>query len=254
MIAAISMMLAAIAAPAQVFRSLLGFDNADGAYPYAGLVQGIDGNLYGTSQEGGTQSDGTVFKITSDDALTTLYSFCFSDGFTPEAPLIQGSDGNLYGTTVAGGTGPKCSAGFADGCGTVFKIVPGGARTTLHNFENTDGEIVYGGLVQATSGTYGIPFGGGLDGYGTIFSEAVGLGPFVTTLPTSRKVGQRVAILGNNLTGATSASFNGTAARFTVVSSSEITTTVLNGATTGKVQVTKPTGTLSSNVPFRVRT
>ena len=87
---------------------------------------------------------------------------------------------------------------------------------------------------------------------GTVFSLSVGLGPFVETQPTSGEVGAAVKILGTNLTGATSVTFNGTAATFTVVSHSLITTTVPAGATTGKVQVIAPGGTLSSNVPFRV--
>jgi uncharacterized protein (TIGR03437 family) len=80
----------------------------------------------------------------------------------------------------------------------------------------------------------------------------VGLGPFVATNPTSGEVGKAVKILGNNLTGATSVTFNGTAAAFTVKSKSEITTTVPTGATTGTVQVVTPRRTLSSNVLFRV--
>jgi uncharacterized protein (TIGR03437 family) len=80
----------------------------------------------------------------------------------------------------------------------------------------------------------------------------VGLGPFVETQPTSGKVGTAVKILGTDLTGASSVTFNGTAARFTVVSKSEIKTTVPAGATTGTVEVTTPNGTLKSNVVFRV--
>jgi uncharacterized protein (TIGR03437 family) len=78
------------------------------------------------------------------------------------------------------------------------------------------------------------------------------LGAFVETLPTSGKVGAAVVILGNNLMGSTSVTFNGTAATFTVVSSTEIRTSVPSGATTGKVQVVTPKGTLTSNVKFRV--
>jgi uncharacterized protein (TIGR03437 family) len=74
----------------------------------------------------------------------------------------------------------------------------------------------------------------------------------VETQTKSGKVGAAVKILGNNLTGSTSVTFNGTAAVFTVVSASEITTTVPAGATTGTVQVVTAGGTLSSNVPFRV--
>jgi hypothetical protein len=80
----------------------------------------------------------------------------------------------------------------------------------------------------------------------------VGLGSFAETQPTFGAVGSAVKILGTNLTGATSATFNGTAATFMVKSKSEITTTVPLGATTGTVQVVTPGGTLSSNVPFTV--
>ena len=100
-------------------------------------------------------------------------------------------------------------------------------------------------------------YGGANDGCllgscGTIFSLAVGLGPFVKTEPTSGAVGTAVNILGTSLTAATGVTFNGTPAVFTVVSHSLITTTVPAGATTGKVQVTGPVGTGASNVLFRV--
>lgn len=117
-----------------------------------------------------------------------------------------------------------------------------------------DGEGPYADLTQGTDGKfYGTTGGGGASGYGVVFSLSTGLGPFVQTRPTSGKVGAAVAILGTDLTGATSVTFNGTAATFTVVSSSEITTKVPTGATTGEVEVTTPGGTLSSNVKFRVR-
>jgi hypothetical protein len=108
-------------------------------------------------------------------------------------------------------------------------------------------------LVQDTNGDfYGTTPYSGANGVGTVFSLSVGLGPFAKTQTTSGKVGSTVKILGNSLTGATSVTFNGTAAVFEVVSESEITTTVPTGATTGKVKVVTPDGKLSSNVPFRV--
>jgi uncharacterized repeat protein (TIGR03803 family) len=108
-------------------------------------------------------------------------------------------------------------------------------------------------LVQDTNGIlYGTTADGGTHGDGTVFRLAVGLRPFVETQPASGNVGAAVNILGTNLTGATSVSFNGTAATFTVVSSSEITTNVPVGATTGEVRVVTPSETLSSNVRFRV--
>jgi uncharacterized repeat protein (TIGR03803 family) len=242
----------------------------DGGWPYAGLVQATDGNLYGTtwigganttacggSVAGGNPGCGTVFKITPGGTLTTLYSFCSqsrcTDGDYPQAGLVQGTDGNFYGTTSEGG---------AYGGGTVFKITPGGTLTTLYSFCSqsgcTDGTYPLAGLVQDTDqNLYGTTFYGGASeacayGCGTIFSLSVGLGPFVETQPTSGWVGEAVKILGTSLTGATRVMFNGHVAVFKVVSSSLITTTVPAGATTGKVQVVTPSRTLYSNVLFRV--
>jgi hypothetical protein len=108
-------------------------------------------------------------------------------------------------------------------------------------------------LFQATNGTfYGTAQTGGAKNDGTVFGLTVGLSPFVETRPTLGKVGTEVIILGTNLNGATSVNFNGTTAMFTVVSSSEITTTVPTGASTGQVNVKIPGRTVSSNVLFRV--
>jgi uncharacterized repeat protein (TIGR03803 family) len=220
----------------------------DGQGPTAGLMQGTDGNLYGTTYAGGDNGNGTVFKITTAGKWTLLHAFCpqtgCADGQGPNAGLIQATDGNFYGATVSGGT---------LGAGTIFKITSTGTLTTQHSFTGLDGEEPYAGLIQGTNGEfYGTTFIGGAHGYGVVYSLSVGLGPFVETRPTSGKVGAAVTILGTNLTGATSVTFNGKAATFTVVSSSEITTKVPTGATTGEVEVKTPSGTLSSNVEFRV--
>ena len=221
----------------------------DGAYPYAGLVQAINGDLYGTTTYGGANGNyGTIFKITPRGTLTTLYSFCSqsgcTDGEAPYARLVQATNGEFYGTAYLGG---------ANGYGAIFEIAPSGALTTLHSFDLMDGAYPDAALVQDTDGTfYGTTYGGSSGGVGVVFSLSVGLGPFVETEPTSGKVGVAVKVLGTNLTGATSVTFSGTAAVFKVVSSSEITTNVPAGATTGAVQVVAPGGTLSSNVPFRV--
>lgn len=222
----------------------------DGTSPYAGLVQGTDGNFYGTTLGGGTNHNGTVFKITSTGTLTTLHRFVHTDGFAPSAGLVQATDGNFYGTTSAGG---------ANGLGTVFKITPGGMNTltTLHSFGGADGNGPYG-LVQDTNGNfYGTTQYGGANnvcsgGCGTVFSLSVGLGPFVETLPTFGKVAATVYILGTNLTSASDVSFNGTSATFTIVSATEIVTTVPSGATTGPVYVTTSGGRLKSNKVFSV--
>ena len=224
----------------------------DGSEPYAGVIQAANGDLYGTTSSGGASNGGTVFKITPTGTLTTVYSFCSqsgcTDGSSPEAGLIQAPDGSLYGTTFGGG---------ANDYGSVFRITPGGTLTTLYSFCSqsgcTDGINPHAGLVQDTNGDfYGTTVEGGSNNDGTVFRLSVGLGPFVKPRPPYGKVGAAVKILGTNLTGATSVSFNGTVAVFTVVSSSEITTTVPAGASSGAVQVVTPSGTLSSNASFRV--
>jgi uncharacterized repeat protein (TIGR03803 family) len=220
----------------------------DGYSPYAGLVQAANGDFYGTTCCGGATGDGTVFKITPSGTLTTLHSFNRTDGGSPYAGLVQAADGDFYGTTVYGG---------ANNYGTVFKIASGGTLTTLYSFCSqsgcTDGRSPYAGLVQDTNGDfYGTTFEGGSNNDGTVFRLSVGLGPFVKIRPPYGKAGAAIKILGTDLTGAASVSFNGTAAVFTVVSSSEITTTVPAGASSGKVQVVTPSGTLSSNASFLV--
>jgi uncharacterized repeat protein (TIGR03803 family) len=221
---------------------------AGGQSPEA-LIQATDGNFYGTTYE--VYGYGTIFELTPAGVLTTLYTFCQSpfcdDGFNP-GPLLQASDGNFYGTTYnGGGNTPKCY----QGCGTIFEITTGGL-TTLHSFDGTDGAGP-GALVQATNGTF---FGGtgydGADKNGTIFSLSVGLAPFVETLPDSGHAGAAIKILGTDLAGARTVTFNGAAAAFTIVSPTEIKATVPVGATSGSVKVTTPRGTLLSNVPFQV--
>jgi len=231
---------------------------ADGSLPAGNLVQASDGNFYGTTFFGGNHDYGTIFKITPTGTLTTLHQFqCPSardcpGGANPSTALVQATDGNFYGTTQTGGIN------FA---GAVFKATPTGAVATLHDFDMTDGYRPTATLIQATSGVlYGTAQQGGANfcsafypGCGTVFTEQVRLGPFVETLPTVGRVGANIIILGNALSGATSVTLNGTPATFTVVSSTEIKTTVPTGATSGKVQVTTPHGTLTSNVVFRVK-
>jgi uncharacterized repeat protein (TIGR03803 family) len=229
----------------------------DGELPYAVLVQGSDGDFYGTTSQGGANSSGTVFKITPTGALTTLYSFCSQSGCTdgklPFAGLVSATDGNFYGTTYQGGT---------NNSGTVFKITPAGTLTTLYSFCSQsgcmDGELPYAALIQKTDGNfYGTTYQGGANcvssgGCGAIFSLSVGLGPFIKALPHSAPVGKAIKILGTDLTGATSVTFNGTPAAFTVYAPTVITASVPTGATTGTLRVTTPGGTLQSPGPFVV--
>src|SRR5260370_10489288 len=123
----------------------------DGRNPFAGLVQAVDGNLYGTTVSGAAHGDGTVFKITPSGTLTTLHSFCSQsgcpDGEFPQTGLVQATDGDFYGTTIVGG---------AYGSGTILEITPSGTLTTLYNVCSQsgcpDGTYLYAGLIQATDG------------------------------------------------------------------------------------------------------
>ncbi len=145
-----------------------GYDGtALGANPSAALVQGRDGSLYGTVISGGTYGQssfgyGTVFKTTTDGALTTIVSFNGTNGANPGAGLVKGNDGNLYGTTEYGGT---------DTAGTVFKIIPPAAFVSLYSFNRVDGlNVVPLGLVQGADGfLYGTTYLGGVNGNGTVF-------------------------------------------------------------------------------------
>jgi uncharacterized repeat protein (TIGR03803 family) len=153
--------------PAGLLTTLVSFGGANGSYPYAGLVQGSDGNFYGTTAGGGANSGGTVFKMTPTGALTTLVVLSLANGGYPWAGLVQGSDGNFYGTTEYGG---NLSLNGGSGFGTVFRMTPAGALTTLASLNGFNGSYCVGGLVQGSDGNfYGTTAGGGAGGCGTVF-------------------------------------------------------------------------------------
>jgi uncharacterized repeat protein (TIGR03803 family) len=286
----------------------------DGALPYANLVEGPDGNFYGTTAYGGGGAwyfnclgCGTIFEITPQGKLTSLYSFCkidtCPDGSTPEIGLTLATNGEFYGATVGAGahgygtifsfttsgdltalysfcSKPSCTDGEGSGAliqasdgdlygytpfggttdsGTLFKMTTSGTLTTIYNYPYCSqtscepGAFPEGTLLQDTSGIIYGSADVGSTGTGVIYSwTAPPLHRFVQALPVSGKAGTKVTILGNKLMGASAVTFNGTAAAFTVVSATEITTTVPSGATSGKVEITTPSGLISTYVVFRV--
>jgi len=140
---------------------------SDGSCPQAGLVQGTNGNLYGTTCLGGQYNYGTVYSLTlgTNSTETLLYSFgsVASQGRNPYAELIQASDGNFYGTTTAGGTTDQ---------GTFFQITPAGVETVLHTFGELtgDGHYPHATLVQGSDGNfYGTTYSGGASNNGTVY-------------------------------------------------------------------------------------
>ena len=259
----------------------------------AGLTEGTDGNFYGTTGFDARYNGGTVFKITPQGNLSTLYTFCSQpgcpDGEDPLAGVMQATDGNFYGTTYGG----------EHNLGTFFQITPAGALATMYSFCSQGGcadgyspatvpvQGTDGNLYGTTSGThYSITLSGTFQtlnymantypnpgttliqstngafygttprggGYGTVYSMAVvGLGPFVETVQNSGKVGASVMILGQGFTGTTGVSFNGAAASYNVVSDTYLTAIVPAGASSGSITVATPSGTLTSNKPFVVR-
>jgi len=150
--------------------TLVSFNDTDGKYPTAGLISDAAGDLFGTTDLGGTSNDGTVFELVKNGdgsyTLNTLVNFSGTDGANPQAALIADAAGNLFSTTWGGG---------ANGDGTVFEIAKTGGSyastpTTLANFNGTDGSTPNAGLVADAAGNlFGTTLGGGANGGGTVF-------------------------------------------------------------------------------------
>jgi uncharacterized repeat protein (TIGR03803 family) len=184
-------------APNGTFTSLYSFGSVlngddyplDGYAPSGNLIKGVDGNIYGTTYYGGNNSgpseatSGTIFEITDNGALATLYTFGHNlgwntnadinawtntDGENPVAGLVQDSAGNFYGTTSGDG---------AYSGGTIFQFTSGGALNTLYSFPNfrmdvdsLDGDTPLSELTEGSDGNfYGSTSGGGTNYSGTIF-------------------------------------------------------------------------------------
>jgi uncharacterized repeat protein (TIGR03803 family) len=168
----------------------------DGAAPEAALVNGHDGSLYGTCTEGGANGTGTIFKITTNGLLTSLYSFSppmyfpdsvvfyNNDGGSPKT-LLPGADGNFYGVAYDGGI---------NGSGSIFEFNPTGGLTVLYAFNysydgleaDSDGANPISLLQTSDGSLYGIAYDGGTNTYGTFF--LLGFPPQITLQPTNLSV------------------------------------------------------------------
>ena len=220
-----------------------------GSFPIGPLVQASNGNFYSTTQNGGTNGEGTVYQITTGLVLTTLHSFgsTFGDGTFPSAGLLLATDGNYYGSTAEGGS-------FGDG--VLFNTSTSGTYTDLFSFNNTANLMQMSPLsppVQNTNGLlYGVTEFGGKSNDGTVYSLNMGLPAFVTSPLFSGKVGSSVMILGNHLTGTTEVTFNGHPANFKVLSDTHMMATVPAGASSGSIHVRTPGAVLLSRKKFVV--
>ena len=261
--------------------------NYDGAYPTAGLLAASDGYLYGSTNDGGNNTCGTLFRITTTGTFHKLDEFpawanCANPIDLPPFPLatlVEHTNGSLYGTTNQGGP---------FGQGNVYTLTPVSPYHTI----KVEGpiwvkpgipvQLLGQNLSEAVSVTFaGEPtsFQPGSDTYMTavVPSDAVD-GPVVVTLttpaggeeqdqsqqnvhilpiitnldPTSAPVGQEVDIVGGGFAAASKVTFGGKAASFTVLTPTLIQATVPPKAKTGKVVVTTPNGTATSKQTFTV--
>jgi len=131
---------------------------ADGAYPQAGVIRDAEGNLYGTTENGGAVGFGTVFKLDAAGNFSVLYSFTdHDDGGSPMTGLVRDPSGNLYGTTEFGGPSAR---------GVVYKLSPAGQETPLYSFTDTPAS---GLILDGAGNLYGTTMAGGAWGYGTVY-------------------------------------------------------------------------------------
>jgi len=246
----------------------------DGGVPYGGLVQGTDGNFYGTTVGGGTKTYGVIFQLTPQGKYTVLYNFDSTTGAYPKGTLVQNTNGTLYGEAQNGGS---VNAGVFYSLD--MKLNPFVSLVAWYGEVGQTVEI----LGQGLTGTSKVSFNGTLATSFTVVSDTylttavpagATTGPVTVTTPggtlsSSRKflvtpvilnfsppsgsVGTQVMINGTSFTGATRVTFGGVkATTFTVNSDGEITATVPTGAVTGKIQVTTPGGTATSTTSFTV--
>src|ERR1700722_14907688 len=197
----IAALLACVSAAASAQTTIYSFSGPDGASPLGKLVFDQVGNIYGTTQLGGANGEGSVFELSPNGdgtwTETTIYSFCqqanCSDGSNPTAALIFDGAGNLYGTANTGG-GPRCPSG-GGGCGNVFELLPPGipgepwTESVLYDFCQipgdegcSDGAKPFSTLVFDSAGNlYGTALAGASDG-GVVFELSQGAAGWAETV------------------------------------------------------------------------
>jgi uncharacterized repeat protein (TIGR03803 family) len=262
--------------PSGVFTTVHTFAGApnDGAVPQSGLILGSDGNLYGTTNYGGSANNGAIYRVTPAGHLTILYSFCTSsnncDGYLPTTPLTQHSNGKFYGN----------SGGNSDGGGVFYslniKLKP---LVDLVNWTDPVGktvDILGQGFTGATSVSFNgvaakfdnlsdtfmtatVP-SGALTGYVTVktftatykSNRVFLVTPQLTNFTKSGIVGSTVTLTGVSLTQTTAVTIGGKAATFKVVSDTELKATVPDLAKTGENIVVTTLGGSASIGPFAI--
>ena len=223
----------------------------DGQNPYTSLIQGIDGNFYGTTEYGGTSEMGTIYKLSSAGVETILYNFPNqTDGAYPRLPLTQGPDGLLYGMAT------DCASGGCSQAG-LFDITTKGAYKNLYLYPIGGSNTVqpFAPLLLSTNGTlYSTTAQGGTAGNGSFYSVSTKYSPFISLVNVrSGKEGAQVGILGQGFTSKSVVKFGGTAAtKKTLTGSTFLQATVPAGALTGAVTVTTGTSVLTTPSTYKI--
>jgi uncharacterized repeat protein (TIGR03803 family) len=223
----------------------------DGQNPYGSLIQGIDGNYYGTTLAGGTEQFGTVFQLTPKGGEKILYDFpSQADGAYPRLPLTQGPDSLLYGIAT------DCAGG---GCGQagLFTITTKGVYNNLYLYPlgQPNSFQPVSPLLLSTNGTfYSTTEQGGTQNAGSFYSLSTNYAPFISLVNVrSGKEGSQVGILGQGFTSASVVKFGGTAATTkTLTGSTFILATVPAGALTGTVTVTTGSTTVATKATYKI--
>ena len=199
-ILATTFMLQPLPAIAQSFcgpTTLVNFNGINGQYPVSGVIFDAQGNMYGTTAQGGPSFTpfgststlsaglGTVWKYSSAAGLTTLFAFSgtqtpANNGYRPLTPLVMDAQGNLYGTTYYGGIDFTPDINGHMGWGTIFKLSPAGQFTEVHQFSGPEGANPVGMLIDGQANLFGTTEQGGLNwnpalgdfGLGTVFENA----------------------------------------------------------------------------------
>jgi uncharacterized repeat protein (TIGR03803 family) len=145
---------------------------SDGCYPMGSVVQDKAGNLYGTTNQCGSQSGGIIWKVSKKGRETVLHNFAGgpSDGVYPLAGVTRDSKGNLYGVTDEGGSGNNC--GIDVGCGTLYRLSASGRLTLLHSFDLNDGAHPLGEVLRTKQVLFGTTKYGGKHSGGTVWKYA----------------------------------------------------------------------------------
>jgi uncharacterized repeat protein (TIGR03803 family) len=223
---------------------------AGGSFPVGPLVQDANTNFFSTTMDGGTNGEGTIYKITPTMVVTILHSFgaTFGDGEYPSAGLALGTDGKYYGSAAEGGT-------YDDGI--LFNTQKTGFYTDLYSFNNSANLMQESPLsppVEYTTGLlYGVTEYGGTTNQGTVYSLNNGLTAFVNAPSFYGREGSNVLLLGNDFQYASQVTFNGVPANFTAKSNTHMMATVPAGATSGYIEVTTPAGVVKSRKLFVVQ-